>query len=156
MEWLHFGWFLLVQGQVDRKKEHHWERSQSVLEQNVAFEQHHHTSYPKNISKCEVLSIPQLHSIHNFLLINVIIANCRMSNPWHISGSNSVLWLHIWPCQSCTYEWFRVQVHRQDWGQSTVSNIESKTCPTYQDLLISISQTSKPSKTLEVQVSQKK
>jgi hypothetical protein len=115
---------------VDRKKERHCERRQSVLEQNVTFEQHHHhTSYPKNISECEALSEPQLHSIHNFLLINAITANCRMSNPWHTSDSNSVLWLHIWPCQSCTYERFRVQVDRQDWGQSTVSILRARPAP---------------------------
>ncbi len=118
------------QAQVDKKKEHHCERSQSVLEQNVAFEQHHHhASYPKNISECEALSEPQLHSIHNFLFINVITANCRMSNPWHTSGSNSVLWLHIRPCQSCTYERFRVQVDHQDWGQSTMSILRARPAP---------------------------
>ncbi len=60
---------------------------------------------------------------------NVITANCRMSNPWHTSGSNSVLWLHIWPYQSCTYERFRVQVDRQDWGQSTVSILRARPAP---------------------------
>ena len=43
--------------------------------------------------------------------------------PWHTSVSSCELWLHTWPCQSCTCVQFQEQVDHRGWGPSTMSKL---------------------------------